>query len=165
MNIEELKKLDDLKQEEEKSSQLLKAKIDAKIRQYTNMAFNDFEKYFNEHKFELKKNTQSISASYGNLIATLSYDTSEGFYIGKYFVYSLVTYLPDKAEYIINLNPQSRTTIESIDDVILNFELCPKTTKKQSIPNQKQFNRPIAPLEKTVKFNSVYDLLTSLTAE
>lgn len=113
MNYELLKELEDLKQTQKGLSALLHTKIDAKVKQVTNDAFQDFEKFFNEKGFNVQKNTQSINATYGDLIITLECDNPKDPYLGCYFAYRLTSFLQEHAEYDILLIPQSRNRVST----------------------------------------------------
>lgn len=183
MNLALLKELEDLRQVQNRLASQLNEKFDSKVKEYTNLAFQDFEKFFVEQGFKVQKSNQSITANYGSLASTLKYDTPEAPYFGAYFVYDLMIEIQGKTEYNIALNPEksgsgfSTYSVPKDPDEQLKLEI-----QKNKESNQRAEAR-IANIHKeewffelrqqnskekyaqVTKFGSMYKLLESLFTE
>ncbi|WP_312560843.1 hypothetical protein [Anaerospora sp.] len=110
MSIKLLKELEDLKQVKNQLSSQMNKHIDIRINQFAVNAFTDFERFFKEKGFKIQFDEKRIAASYGSLIANLSYDPSVQ-YFGIYLKFDLYLQFLDRTTHTIALNP---TTIDMV---------------------------------------------------
>lgn len=183
MNLALLKELEDLKKKQGTLSARLAKKIETKIEHSITEAFHDFDRFFKENGFEVQSGERIVSASYGNLKATLTYDIPEAPYLNCYFAFDLILQFQENTEYQLLLisKHQNRTTesfdategpaqqirqsiqevtasIEKTEESIKNFSKEIWSFELRSKKQKKKANRNI--------YDSVYELLTTtLTKE
>lgn len=179
MNLALLKELEDLKKKQQSLSARLAKKIDTKVEHSIAEAFHDFDRFFKENGFEVQLGERVVSASYGNLKATLSYDVPEAPYAGSYFVFDLILQLQGTTEYQLLLISKQQNLVaisydagkdpdqqirQSIDEVTASMERTEERIKNfskdvwafelRSKKQKKKANRII--------HDSVYELLTTI---
>lgn len=104
MNIELLKKLEDLKQTKKQYFMQLSKKNDQKKSQYINDVVDDFSKFFQEKGFEITSANGLSEASYGKLKATLSHKDPSVNYMGVQFRFDLDLSSLNMSKIIVVLN-------------------------------------------------------------
>ena len=118
MNIELMKKLEDLKMLRGELSAKLGEQIEIKKDQYIQTVKSDFADFFKEKGFQIDSNDSSVTATYGNLVARLSHKEPETQFLGCYFVFDLNLKAFDGKEYSIILSksePRSNVSVSFKD--------------------------------------------------
>lgn len=89
MNLELMKKLEDLKATEKNLSIKIGEQIDIKKNQYIQIVKTDFANFFKEKGFQIDSQNLFVTATYGNLVARLSHEKPDKNYLGCYFLFDL----------------------------------------------------------------------------
>ncbi|WP_313132588.1 hypothetical protein [Anaerocolumna sp.] len=104
MNIELMKKLEDLKKVSGTLNSKLGEQIKLKKDNFIQSVRNDFANFFKEKDFQIDSENLSITATYGSLIACLSHEKPETNFIGCYFVFNMNLKSFNNKEYSIILS-------------------------------------------------------------
>lgn len=105
MNFKLAKELEDLKEELRTLDSQLSQKIKEKLINSVRKSFKDFETFFNNQGFEVKRSGNSIFAKYKNLSVELKHQDFDTSYMGTLFRFEMFFQLTDKSNYLILLNP------------------------------------------------------------
>jgi hypothetical protein len=117
MNLELLKKLEDIKKTRDDLSLKLGEQIKSKKNNYIQSIRNDFADFFKEKGFQINIENLSVSATYGSLVTYLSHETPETDYMGCYFVFKLNLKALSLTEYSIVLSRNTPSISVSVSSV------------------------------------------------
>ncbi|KOY81321.1 hypothetical protein I6G82_02445 [Lysinibacillus macroides] len=106
MNIEQLKKLEDLKQTQTTISELLTKAEEVKVNRLIQDSISEFSSFFETKGFEVSKSANFTKAVYGTSEFILHHDISDKRYFIFHFIFELECKTFDSQQYSIGINPK-----------------------------------------------------------
>lgn len=179
MNLELMKKLEDLKAIYENLSLKINEQREILKNQYIQTVRADFERYFKEKDFRIESQTLSVTATYGSLVARLSHNEPDTYFTECEFVFSLDLEPINGNSYSIYLSEQEshsnvKVSVKNSKDTELQQEIESMQTAIKQNQNlldnfsQKKWllfvkiNSSASKVNFSESYNSMYDILKSL---
>ncbi|GEM_PF-4462723 len=145
MNIEKIKKLEDLKSEKNQISELISKKVIEQKRYILEKIKEDFETYFSNKSFNINHHPNGATANYGSLNITISLPKPEDAFFGAYSVIELLVTGNQRKTFKIIVNekgtrPGMKSTVRILpndEDARLDLEINDITEQIQELLNRK----------------------------